>query len=250
MKTIALTSPFTTGAAVVQMQAALKRGNIFQADYLKGPQDGIAGEGTIRAFVRAKYWLGYSTASMEPYGGDQLYNYLTGRKALGPIMKIRRARRLKELREKSLGEKALEVAITQLGTTEAPRGSNNQKYGAWYGMNGVPWCAIFVSWALAQAGSKFRYAYCPFIVNDARIGFNGLQVVPYYEAKPGDLVLFNWDGDWDSDHIGFLEKKGPDATHFYSIEGNTAVGNDSNGGEVMRRYRHLSQVQAFVRVGA
>jgi hypothetical protein len=36
---------------------------------------------------------------------------------------------------------------------------------------------------------------------------------------------------------------------FQAIEGNTGMGNDSNGGEVMRRQRLVSQVVAFVRVG-
>jgi hypothetical protein len=86
------------------------------------------------------------------------------------------------------------------------------------------------------------------VVNDARAGRNNLQVVTYDKALPGDLVLFNWDGDWDADHIGLLEKK-IGWNGFTTIEGNTAVGNDSNGGEVMRRTRRLSQVQVFVRVG-
>jgi hypothetical protein len=34
-----------------------------------------------------------------------------------------------------------------------------------------------------------------------------------------------------------------------AVEGNTAVGNDSNGGEVMRRRRFLSQVDGVGRVG-
>ena len=36
--------------------------------------------------------------------------------------------------------------------------------------------------------------------------------------------------------------------HSNAIEGNTAVGNDCNGGEVMRRLRYVSQVDGFGRV--
>ena len=40
-------------------------------------------------------------------------------------------------------------------------------YGEWYGMNGQPWCAMFVSWCAWQAGVFGRrnlpkYAYCPY----------------------------------------------------------------------------------------
>lgn len=37
-------------------------------------------------------------------------------------------------------------------SAEKPRGSNRTKYGAWYGVDGVPWCAIGVTWVMAQAG--------------------------------------------------------------------------------------------------
>ena len=36
---------------------------------------------------------------------------------------------------------------------------------------------------------------------------------------------------------------------FEAIEGNTSAGNDSNGGEVMRRVRNLTQVDGFGRIG-
>lgn len=44
----------------------------------------------------------------------------------------------------------IKVARSQLGYKEQPENLN--KYGKWYGMNGVAWCAIFVSWCAQQAG--------------------------------------------------------------------------------------------------
>jgi cell wall-associated NlpC family hydrolase len=66
------------------------------------------------------------------------------------------------------------------------------------------------------------------------------------EPKPGDIAIFNWDGG-APDHIGIVEKNLGNG-QFVSIEGNTAIGNDSNGGEVMRRQRHIVQVDGFGRV--
>jgi peptidoglycan hydrolase-like protein with peptidoglycan-binding domain len=253
MKTLVLTSPFTKGPDVIRAQTALKRGNIFRADYLCGPQDGIFGESTGRACIRAKFWLGYSTPELKPIYGDQLHAYLIGAKPLGPIMKIRRARRLKAAQEIPLRVKALNLARTKLGVKEFPADSNRVEFSDWYGMVG-PWCAMFTTWAYVQAGSKAlvkgsKYAYVPFIVNDARAGRNNLQVVSFADVKPGDLVCFNWDGDWDADHVGLFEQKG-DGWVFSSIEGNTSLSSNSNGGEVMRRQRSVGQVQAFVHVGA
>ena len=47
-------------------------------------------------------------------------------------------------------DKFVYTALAECGTVE---GANNiTKYGEWYGMNGEPWCAMFVSWCANQAG--------------------------------------------------------------------------------------------------
>jgi hypothetical protein len=63
------------------------------------------------------------------------------------------------------------------------------------------------------------------------------------EPQPGDIAIYNWDGGLP-DHIGIVESFLTDGT-FTCIEGNTSIGNDSNGGQVMRRKRHLNQVNGF-----
>ena len=47
-------------------------------------------------------------------------------------------------------DKFISVALSQVGYKEY--GTNKTKYGEWYGMNGEPWCAIFVSWCANQVG--------------------------------------------------------------------------------------------------
>ncbi|MEU7149734.1 peptidoglycan-binding protein [Streptomyces sp. NPDC045456] len=66
------------------------------------------------------------------------------------------------------GAKALiRAARGEVGYREGYSGghwNNDNKFGRWYGMNGVAWCAIFVSWAAAQSGNDGlipRYAWCP-----------------------------------------------------------------------------------------
>ena len=49
-------------------------------------------------------------------------------------------------------DKLLSIAAGELGTVEAPAGSNRTKYGKWYGLDGEPWCMMFVQWCFAQAG--------------------------------------------------------------------------------------------------
>jgi hypothetical protein len=167
--------------------------------------------------------------------------------------------------QSTVREAALKRAIAQLGVKESPAESNLQRFGDWYGENGVPWCAIFATWAYelgAQdvgksapsfwtinqgAGSADRYDYVPYIVSDARNARFGLSVTN--SPIPGDLVCFDWQWNGEYDHVGLFEKWADDRGGFLSVEGNTSLSNDSNGGEVMRRSRSQGgQGTVFVRV--
>jgi hypothetical protein len=66
------------------------------------------------------------------------------------------------------------------------------------------------------------------------------------EPLPGDIAIYNWHGGLP-DHIGIVEEY-LGGGKFNAIEGNTGIGNDANGGEVMRRQRYFSDVDGFGRV--
>jgi len=82
----------------------------------------------------------------------------------------------------ALRTQALQKATSQIGVKESPPNSNRTKYGSWYGMDGSPWCAMFVTWCYEQSGDSpsflkgKNYAYVPYIVSDARAKRNGLIV--------------------------------------------------------------------------
>lgn len=156
---------------------------------------------------------------------------------------------------KSVRERAVSVAVTQIGVKEQPADSNDgpkvREYQATTGAYRAPWCASFVTWCFKQAGKRldgFNTAYVPSWRDAARAGRNGLTVVSKADAGPGDCALFDWGGDGTPDHIGFLTSPVDASGAFHTIEGNTSFGNDSNGGEVMRRDRNAAQVLVFVRV--
>lgn len=239
-----LTSPPSEGPDVLLAQKTLAGGNVFGIDFKPGKLDGEFGEQSGSACVRAKTYLGYPPSRIQPSYGQELDDYLSG-KAL-PLFHKWQQRQL----PKSLGTRALAVARSHIGEKEKPAGSNKQQFGAWYGVNGQPWCAMFVSYCYVKAGSKIfqpgkHYAYVPFVVNDARAGRNGLSVTQHPVA--GDLVCYDWDGGV-ADHIGLFDHWSG-GNDFVAVEGNTAVGNDSNGGQVMERKRRRAQVEAFVHVG-
>jgi hypothetical protein len=155
--------------------------------------------------------------------------------------------------KQSTRQRALDAATKYLGVKESPAGSNRTKYGAWYGVDGQPWCAMFCSYCYeVDAGGSpsfakgSSYAYVPYIVSDARNSRNGLSVVSSPIA--GDLVCYDWGYDGTFDHVGLFEAW-TSGTYFNAIEGNTSTSNNSNGGEVMRRQRSTGgQSTVFVRV--
>jgi len=147
----------------------------------------------------------------------------------------------------------LAEAKRHIGLKESPAGSNKQKFGDWYGMNGQPWCAIFCTYCDQKGGRPSatfvrgaRFAYVPYMTADAAAGRNGLSFTD--DPKPGDLVAYDWELNNDPDHVGIFERWENRATAtFVAIEGNTSVENNSNGGQVMRRTRTGSPAM-FLRV--
>ena len=136
----------------------------------------------------------------------------------------------------------VEIASAEIGQKEQPENSNETKYGEWFGLNGVAWCGIFVSWVYAMAGRQLpKIGFTK--------GFAGCQTaVKYFRDNglitknpvDGDIVFFDWNNDGRYDHTGIFVS-GLDNQYFQTIEGNTAIGNDSNGGEVMKRSRKYRQ---------
>ena len=249
MKSYHLTSPPMRGNEVKTLQRRLAGVNIFKENYKPGDPDGQFGEQTAGACYRAKWALGYPKDELKRTYGPTLDGYLTDKIKLPDDYRKRRQERKAAAAAKPIGEKALTEAKKHIGVKESPAGSNRVKFSAWYGIVG-PWCAMFVTYCFDTQGSKAftkgsRYAYVPAIVAAARAGGRGLAITS--NPKPGDLVCFDWERNGVSDHVGIFEKWNGDGT-FSAIEGNTSSSNNSNGGQVMRRSRPRSLVQAFVRV--
>ena len=148
----------------------------------------------------------------------------------------------------------INTAAKEVGYSRWSDPNPGTKYGRWYaaktgspyfGRSGVPYCAMFVSWVLSQAGMippGGVFAYCPTGLNNARrLG----RVHDKRSAAPGDIVFFDWNKDGLADHVGIVTaNKG---SYIETIEGNTSSGrrgSQSNGGGVYRRARALSWVLA------
>lgn len=146
-------------------------------------------------------------------------------------------------------QRILAIAAKEVGYTETPANSNRTKYGKWFGLDGVAWCGIFVSWCYHQAGAplpKIGFTH----------GFAGCQTaVAHFKRsaqvvtvpQPADIVFFDWNSDGRYDHTG-LFSHALGARGFATYEGNTSLTNQSNGGTVMQRtrgYKHALFVRPF-----
>ena len=144
--------------------------------------------------------------------------------------------------------KIIEVATAEIGYKEDPPNSNMTRYGKWFGWDGQMWCGIFVSWVYHHAG--YPLGNIGFTK-----GFAGCQTaVKHFQdsgevvntPQQGDIVFFDWNKDGRYDHCGIVEANND--LVFRTIEGNTSINNDSNGGEVMLRTRYYEHKTAlFVR---
>lgn len=135
----------------------------------------------------------------------------------------------------------LRVARAELGNTSGKKYWDAVFKGEMSYVDGAttPYCACFVSWVFSKVslpGSGLPAAYCPYICRD---GEKSGRVVSKYSALPGDIVLFDWNGDGLSDHVGLVESN--QGNYLQTIEGNTS------GGIVARRSREFSTICHVIR---
>lgn len=151
------------------------------------------------------------------------------------------------------GAAALRIALGQVGVKEQPANSNTgpqvRAYQSATDVPGTawPWCAAFFHWAYKQVGAAqpYKSAYVPALRNWYHAHGRRLTAK---QVKPGDAVIYDWQHDGNPDHIGLFRRwMNQERTEFEAVEGNTAIGNDSNGGEVMIRLRNVSNVAFFAR---
>lgn len=109
----------------------------------------------------------------------------------------------------------INAAIAELGNGEQPPGSNNTKYGRWFGINPAPWCAMFVDYVANKAGVGDRIPHTASAPGMARAfgsryhsGGGGIQ--------PGDIPFFSAGGGIS--HVGLVEKV--NGSSVGTIEGN------------------------------
>lgn len=128
-------------------------------------------------------------------------------------------------------------AKAEIGVREDPPDSNKVKYNTWYydqevGGSRYPWCAAFVSWL---------YRDCQYLCKKTA---SCAEMLVWFEKKnqivkdpkPGDIVFFKFSTNQRrTNHVGIVESV--DGKSICTIEGNTSLTSNDNGGKVMLRKR-------------
>jgi CHAP domain len=120
---------------------------------------------------------------------------------------------------------ALAAAQGEVGQAEQPAGSNDSPRIADYrtataGSGVGPWCAYFVSWAAAQAGTPLGEAGQGFgsvsaLYDWAQRTGRATPAGPGVRPNPGDLIV------WGGRHVGIVESVDADGS-IHTIEGNSS----------------------------
>lgn len=155
-------------------------------------------------------------------------------------------------------EKVIEIALGELGKTEFPKGSNLTEYGERYGLNGVPWCVIFLWDVFDRAGERMAFynggktASCRTLL---RCYKEEGKTAPITDIQVGDILILNfsgktYNGELDTEHCALVVEKGKLAGTWYTVEGNTSPGlegSQDNGGCVAKKLRSVKNMVAVCR---
>jgi uncharacterized protein (TIGR02594 family) len=142
---------------------------------------------------------------------------------------------------------AISIGLGEEGYEE--RRTNRTKYGEWFGGDGEPWCAMFVSWCFDQAGIPLPKAQTSKGFAAVRQGWDYAvkhdQLV--WKPKPGDIFLIRT-GKSGKGHTGIVVSVDDKTGQIHTIEGNTNADGGREGTEVLRKTRSIASInQGFWR---
>lgn len=275
MRTLVLTTPFTKGEDVRQVQRMLNQRtpDWVRADLAVDGEYGPATGSMVAVWKRyaAGYPEGMLTGGRASGLGERGQRWLADPKLIPVAWRMRASRRRSKLlgdRKQAadlvpVGEKAVQtmLAWARTGLREIPDGSNivpplqplarTQGCPSWIVAMGYPWCAMSGFLAAAIHGGTsakdgivsyaFNGLYTVSILAEAQAARHGMRIVGQSQAQRGDIALFNWPGgDARVDHMARVVSVNPAAGTLVSVDGNI-------GNRVGVHERSLGLVRAFIR---
>ncbi len=154
----------------------------------------------------------------------------------------------------TLAEKSLEIAISQLGVEEIPRGSNGGPQVSAYlkRVNLAPgnaWCMAFVYWCVDEACKQLGMENPLVRTGHVLHQYNNTscRTLPKTSRaiKPGDIFIMKI-GSKGAGHTGFVKAMG--GTVAGTVEGNTDDQGGREGFEVAQKLRPPSSFHGIIQL--
>jgi hypothetical protein len=147
----------------------------------------------------------------------------------------------------------LHVAAAEVGYYAPDDPEPGSKYGRWLAekwdedwlagsSREIAWCCLFVSWCLDQAGQECTGF--PSYNTDLVLG-KGPNLVDARDCQPGDIMIWDWNGDGATDHIGFINYVNHDGSQPGYVQ--TVEGNHYNRVDVVDRSDCWGVLAAIIR---
>lgn len=153
----------------------------------------------------------------------------------------------------TIADLSLQIAATQVGVQEVPKGSNGgpevNQYLKSVGLGpGYAWCMAFVYWTVNKAVLQLNLPHP--LIKTAGVMTQWDQTHARKLAnrasgvKPGDIFIMKF--PHGTGHTGFVESI--DNGMIHTIEGNTNEDGSREGYEVARRSRPISSIFGFIQL--
>jgi hypothetical protein len=149
----------------------------------------------------------------------------------------------------TLGEKAVEAALSQVGVHEDP-GNNNtgpqvNAYLKAVGLGpGYSWCMAFVYWCFNDAAAKLAVKNPMLKTGGVLRQWNERKLKHgQVHPMPGDVFIMDFGGGLG--HTGIVERV--DGIWVYTIEGNSNDEGAREGFEVCKRRRQTDKIKGYLR---
>jgi lysozyme family protein len=215
-RVLQLANPHMSGPDVEAAQRLLQKNRYGSFD--AGKPDGDYGDLTAGAVQRAKWELGYPQSAVNGNFGPQLGAILSGKKALPPAFRKRRARRLKHASGAELAIRKKIVSWALWGVKNCGRIGYTQdgtvRLSALRTAGVLPLatdCSGFATFCFAWAGApnpNARGGYDPRGPAYTGSMLDHCRRIPKSAAQPGDLVV--WTPPSRGEHVCVVVRNGPD----------------------------------------
>ena len=143
----------------------------------------------------------------------------------------------------------VKTARSQIGYIEGV--NNDNKFGVWFKMNHVSWCAIFVSWVFVNAGVPDRILKSASCMEIEAWALKNKLIVPIASIQAGDVLLHDFARSGKSEHVDIATGVfNPKTQSVMTCGGNTssgAIGSQANGDGVYEKPRFASTIRYAIR---